>query len=91
MASKPTRLSLRTDKLDVTCETGKVSYATRDRALDGAERAMEAGRVDPGCHLTPYLCGDCGDWHVRNRRIVHVPSPNLAKHDHTNPHSRRIP
>lgn len=70
MASTPTRNHLDLTRLRRRCETFKVTYETRQDALEGAERGMEAGSVDPGCHLTPYLCERCGHWHVRNRRIV---------------------
>jgi hypothetical protein len=43
---------------------------------------MMAGRVDPGCHITPYLCDDCRRWHTRNRRIVFTERrADLARHD----------
>ena len=70
MASHPTRLRLPVSRLAVTCESLKVSYITYDAAWDAAERAMDKGLVEPGCHLTPYRCEQCGTWHVRNRRIV---------------------
>lgn len=54
------------------CASRKICYRNKAVALDAAELLMEAGRVDPGCHITPYLCADCGDWHVYNRRIVEV-------------------
>lgn len=52
------------------CESWKRGYATRPDALDAAERTMAAGQVQPGCHLMPYECPRCGEWHVANRRIV---------------------
>lgn len=55
------------------CESRKVSYPNKAAALDASERLMEQGRVEPGCHITPYECRECGDWHVYNRRIV--PNP----------------
>jgi hypothetical protein len=52
------------------CESQKYSFDTREAALDGAERQMDRGAVRPGCHITPYLCGDCGKFHLTNRIIV---------------------
>ncbi len=40
---------------------------------------MEQGKVDPGCHQTPFLCADCGRWHVANRVIVRVDRNNPAR------------
>ena len=51
------------------CPSEKVSFPTYWLALEAAEMLMDMGRVDPGCHQTPYQCRDCGDWHVGNRRI----------------------
>ncbi len=80
MASTPTRKRIDPDDLAIKCEASlKVGYQTRQQALDGAERAMDAGRVSPGCHLTPYLCDDCGEYHVHNRRIVDVPSDDASR------------
>jgi hypothetical protein len=71
MASRPTR-SHRLGQRDhfSRCETFKVGYADYGQALDGAERLMEKGYVRPGCHITPYACDRCGEWHVANRIIV---------------------
>ncbi len=52
------------------CESQKVGYLTRSDALEGAETAMLKGYVSPGCHLTPYACGQCQQWHLYNRVIV---------------------
>ena len=52
------------------CETQKVGYPTYEAALDIAERMMDVGKVRPGCHITPYLCDACGEYHVANRVIV---------------------
>lgn len=82
MASDPTRLHLRVDRLMRTCLSGKVGYATRSEALDGCERGMDAGAVSPGCHLMPYECAECGAWHVRNQRIVLLAPEDLSKHDY---------
>lgn len=71
MASTPTRGKVRERSgFFRKCVSQKVGYATHDEAWTAAEAAMEAGRVSPGCHLTPYECGDCQDWHIRNRVIV---------------------
>jgi hypothetical protein len=73
MASTATRLRVPWERARThKCESRKFGYPTKAAALDGAELLMEKGRVDPGCHITPYLCDDCGDWHVYNRRIVDV-------------------
>lgn len=72
MASSATR-----QRLDVTrcrkCLSFKIGYRTRDEALDVAERMMEQGFVKPGCHITPYHCSLCDEWHVANRQIVFTP------------------
>lgn len=71
MASTPTR-SHRNGLRDHfrKCETFKVGYASYEEALTAAERQMERGFVRPGCHITPYECPRCGEWHVANRIIV---------------------
>lgn len=69
MASSPTRQRVRPDDA-VRCTTQKRGYRTKADALDAAERMMQAGRVKPGCHITPYACVACGEWHVANRVIV---------------------
>lgn len=71
MASSPTRASVDPSRA-CRCESRKVGYATYDRALDVAELMMEKGEVNPGCHITPYACDDCGEWHVANRVIVPI-------------------
>lgn len=75
MASRPTRLRINlTQREFIRCDdTRKVGYATRDEALIVAEQLMERDRVRPGCHITPYLCQHCREWHVGNRRIVATP------------------
>jgi hypothetical protein len=40
--------------------------------LDAAEAMMLAGKVKRGCHITPYTCDACGEWHVGNKVIVPV-------------------
>ena len=54
------------------CESQKIGYASKEAALGGAEASMLKGLVQPGCHLTPYLCVQCDEWHLFNRRIVRV-------------------
>ena len=74
MASYPTRRrTLGARDYFRKCESQKVGYATYAQALDGAERLMEKGHVRPGCHITPYECKLCREWHVGNRQIVHFP------------------
>lgn len=68
MASSPARRHL--TRVTRRCVTHKVGFRTYLQALDAAERLMEQGRVHPGCHITPYRCADCGEWHVYNRIIV---------------------
>lgn len=74
MASRATRLRYRpgTDAFRRIrlCPTQKVGYETRPDALDASEQAMALDKVDPGCHLTPYACDECGRWHLANRVIV---------------------
>lgn len=71
MGSSPTRQRIKVAGSGFRrCESQKVGYATRDEALTVAERMMDMGKVNPGCHITPYLCGECGEWHVANRVIV---------------------
>lgn len=53
-----------------TCATGKVCHESMAEARIAAERAMEAGEVDPGCHVEPFLCSSCHAYHTGNRRIV---------------------
>lgn len=55
------------------CASQKIGYSTYEEALYAAERMMDAGKVHPGCHITPYECADCGEWHVANRVIVPLP------------------
>jgi len=38
--------------------------------LDACEEMMERGLVRPGCHLTPYPCDQCSEFHITNRVIV---------------------
>jgi hypothetical protein len=71
MASAPTRLRVDPHTMPWVrrCESQKWGFASYDEALTGAERLMEAGKVKPGCHMTPYECDRCGEWHVYNRPI----------------------
>ncbi len=85
MASRATRLKVRPDRLDVKCVTLKIGHATRALALDAAEAGMLAGAVQTGCHLMPYACDRCGQWHVRNERIVFVPPDDPGRNDYTRP------
>ncbi len=83
MASTPTRLTLDKRKAR-TCRLQKVGLPSYDAALQVAEVMMEQGKVNPGCHITPYLCDECEEWHVYNRVIVplpgHAPPTSTAGH-----------
>ncbi len=68
---QPTRLKVNLKRL-IRCATRKIGFATKGQALDVAELMMEQGHVSPGCHITPYECDECGQWHVSNRVIVPV-------------------
>lgn len=71
MASSPTRQRINIASSEFRrCESQKVGFATYDAALFAAERMMEANKVKPCCHITPYLCDRCGEFHVANRVIV---------------------
>lgn len=75
MASSATRKHLDPAKEYLShCTSLKIGYATRSQAFDAAELLMQEGRVNPGCHITPYECRDCGQWHVFNRPIVNATS-----------------
>lgn len=70
MASKPTRQRLDIAKQYLQrCTTDKRGMPTKAAALDVCDQMMNDDRVKPGCHITPYLCGICHEWHVYNRRI----------------------
>lgn len=69
MASRATRLHLNVHQA-IRCDSQKVGFCSRAEALEAAENLMQQGRVMPGCHITPYECNRCGQWHVANRRIV---------------------
>ena len=70
MASRPTRQRLTPDFPYRCPASQKACFRTKAEALDSAERMMERGHVRPGCHITPYLCQECREWHVANRVIV---------------------
>ena len=71
MASRPTRGRVKlTTGYFRKCESQKVGYVTYTEAWDAAERSMEKGLVKAGCHLTPYECDQCDEWHIANRVIV---------------------
>lgn len=71
MASTPTRHQFDHRRYSFSkCDSRKISYRDKEAALDAAERLMDEGRVQPGCHLTPYLCEECQSWHIANRKIV---------------------
>jgi hypothetical protein len=82
MASSPSRMRVRVDRLMRRCSTFKVGYATRAEALDACEAGMLAGRVSPGCHLMPYACDLCSQWHMRNVQVVGLPPEDVAKRDY---------
>lgn len=74
MASRPTRFRVPIAKARFSqCSSRKINYQTKREALDAAEVVMEAGRVSPGCHIMPYICDECGDWHLTQRVIVRHP------------------
>jgi hypothetical protein len=52
------------------CDSHKMGYRSKEEALSNAEAVMAEGHVKPGCHITPYRCDRCGDWHLFNRRII---------------------
>lgn len=73
MASSPTRMALDCEHQYLErCSTRKRGFPTKAAALDVAEQMMEDGQVNPGCHITPYECPVCHEWHVTNRIIVFV-------------------
>lgn len=85
MASRPSRSRWTGEKANVQifdrCLSGKYCFRTRAEAIDGAERLMDLGKVNPGCHLKPYLHAQpegCGYWHVGNEYIVFQPETTDA-------------
>ena len=71
--SPRTRLKLNVAKQGYCrCVSRKIGYRSYDEALTAAEEMMAVGKVHPGCHITPYVCDECAEWHVRNRTIVCV-------------------
>lgn len=69
MASSPSRRHVNPRAI-VKCLSQKVGFSAYSTALDAAERMMSLGHVKRGCHIVPYLCEDCGEWHVGNHRLV---------------------
>jgi hypothetical protein len=65
--SGPTRLHVTTP--DRVCTSGK-ECLTRGQADVRADRMMDAGEVQPGCHVMAYECKQCHCWHVGNKFIV---------------------
>lgn len=57
-------------RFEFACATGKQCYQDYAKAHNAAEAMMEHGRVNPGCHQTPYECRECGYWHIFNRVVV---------------------
>jgi hypothetical protein len=75
MASSPTRGRFDVIKRHFSrCSSQKVGYSSKVEALDVAEIMMERGSVRQGCHITPYHCRECHEWHLYNRRIVFTAS-----------------
>lgn len=80
VASTPTRQHLEITKQYLQrCVTDKRGMPTKAAALDVAEQMMQDGKVNAGCHITPYLCNVCGEWHVYNRRIVLIDSNGVLQ------------
>lgn len=52
------------------CPSGKDCFDSRDEAHTVAERLMDLGKVNRGCHVMPYRCVDCGAWHVGNQVVT---------------------
>jgi hypothetical protein len=71
MASRPTRGRVPVVHA-IRCDSQKTGFRSRPEALDAAESMMARGLVHPGCHITPYLCRRCGEWHVANKRIAQL-------------------
>lgn len=71
VASSPTRLTLDPDDA-CKCESRKMGFDTAEAAHSIVEKMMEQGHVERGCHLTPYECRDCGEWHIYNRVVVQL-------------------
>jgi hypothetical protein len=71
MASSKTRRHIDPARVR-QCTSEKVAYPNYERALDAAELVMLKGMVRPGCHIIPYRCPLCGEWHVANKQIVPV-------------------
>lgn len=71
MASTPTRAHLDPERVR-RCVSQKVGFANYSEALSAAELMMLKGLCYEGCHITPYDCELCGEWHLFNRVIVRV-------------------
>lgn len=73
MASSPTRQRIKVGAPGFRrCPSQKVGFPHYDAALDAAELMMAQGKVNPGCHIVPYECDECAEWHVGNRVIVNI-------------------
>jgi hypothetical protein len=76
---RPTRLRFKGPAIRniamLRCSSLKMGHASYDQAHRVAENMMTLDKVMPGCHLMPYLCTECGEWHVANKRIVFRESP----------------
>jgi hypothetical protein len=57
-------------KIERRCESQKVCFPDKEKALAASEQQMLQGRVLPGCHIMPYRCDRCGSWHLANHIIV---------------------
>jgi hypothetical protein len=83
VASRATRLSIDPVKTLLSkCDSKKIGYRTFCEALDQAEAFMRLGRVHVGCHLTPYRCAACGDYHLFNRKIEFPSEPEKRETTH---------
>jgi hypothetical protein len=67
-----TRMSFSVLQVQATCRTGKLCYETMVQAEVAADRQMQRGEVDQGCHVRAYRCveGDCHRFHIGNLRIT---------------------
>jgi hypothetical protein len=79
MASTPTRAHLDPERVR-RCVSQKVGYYNYAEALNAAELMMLKGICLEGCHITPYACELCNEWHVYNRVIVRVLHPKGVAH-----------
>lgn len=75
MASRPSRQKVHLRFLGARrCVSEKVGYDSYEAALQAAELMMLQDKAAPGCHITPYRCQECPEWHVYTKRIVQVRS-----------------